>query len=130
MNSSAQSMCWIKSLLLTAALCLPSAAVELRIQLNGRAPISRNIVRFRCDQRAPRLGLPPGSFEVEYWNGAGNSLAVLPIRGQSLIFANVSSGSGARYASGNLIWWDAGRRSVSLSNEFDASQRTECRKTD
>jgi membrane-bound inhibitor of C-type lysozyme len=53
------------------------------------------------------MGLPAGAFAVEYINGAGNSLVVVPVHEASLIFANVVSGSGARYAAGPYIWWDA-----------------------
>ena len=79
------------------------------------------------------MGLPAGAFSVEYINaagsdgGAGNHLAVLPIHGASLIFANVISGSGAKYAAGEYIWWDAAGRSVSLSSDSLAGKmRSEC----
>jgi membrane-bound inhibitor of C-type lysozyme len=51
------------------------------------------------------LGLPAKPFTVDYLNGNGNSLAVLPINGQPLIFVGVISGSGGRYAAGRYIWW-------------------------
>ena len=58
------------------------------------------------------MGLPAGAFAVEYLNGAGNSLAILPVNGESIVFANIFSGSGARYAAKQFIWWDAAGRSV------------------
>jgi len=63
------------------------------------------------------MGLPAGVFSVEYLNGAGNSLAIVPVDGDSRIFVNVVSGSGARYAAGEYIWWDAGGRGVSFSSD-------------
>jgi membrane-bound inhibitor of C-type lysozyme len=63
------------------------------------------------------MGLPTGAFSVEYLNGAGNSLAVVPVGGNSLIFANVVSGSGARYAAGQYIWWDAAGRGTTFSSD-------------
>ena len=73
------------------------------------------------------MGLPAGVFSVEYLNGAGNSLAIVPIGGQSVIFANVVSGSGARYAAREYIWWDAGGRGVSFSSDSIAGNvSSEC----
>lgn len=116
--------------LLFASMCMTMTATELKIQLAGNEPISRHTVKLQCDQRAAELGLPAGTFEVEYLNGGGNSLAVLPIRGRSLIFANVISGSGARYASRELIWWDASGRDISLSSGSNPKLRTSCKKAD
>ena len=77
----------------------PMKATTLTISLMGSDPMTRNTVKCQCDRQAGALGLPTGVFPVEYLNGNGNSLAVLPIQGQSLIFANLLSGSGARRAS-------------------------------
>ncbi len=95
-------------------------ATDLTIHLAGAAPVSRHVVQFQCDSAGAQLGLPAGAFSVEYLNGAGNSLAILPIGGSSLIFANVVSASGARYASGRYVWWDAGSRGVHLYTDFDS----------
>jgi membrane-bound inhibitor of C-type lysozyme len=96
-------------------------ATDLTIHLAGEAPVSRRVVQFQCDSTGVQLGLPAGAFPVEYLDGNGNSLAVLPIGGRSLIFANVISASGARYAAGRYIWWDAGsRRGVHLYSDFDS----------
>ena len=78
-------------------------------------PFTRNRVKYQCDPQGAKMGLPAGMFSVEYINGAGNSLAVVPVGGNSLIFANVVSGSGARYAAGQFIWWDAGGRGTTFS---------------
>jgi membrane-bound inhibitor of C-type lysozyme len=37
--------------------------------------------------------------------------------GKPIIFANVLSGSGARYAAQQYIWWEAAGRSVTLTSE-------------
>jgi membrane-bound inhibitor of C-type lysozyme len=88
--------------------------IDLHIQLKGSGPMQRKQVSFACDQNAAKMGLPSGTFQVEYINGAGNGLAVLPIAGKSLIFANVPSGSGARYAADKYIWSDGGSRGAFL----------------
>jgi membrane-bound inhibitor of C-type lysozyme len=83
-------------------------ATDVTIHLNGSQAISRNTVKYQCDTQGAKMGLPAGVFSVEYLNGAGNSLAIVPVGGDSRIFVTVVSGSGARYAAGEYIWWDAG----------------------
>jgi membrane-bound inhibitor of C-type lysozyme len=107
-----------------------AAATDLTIHLKGTEAMSRVTARYECDAQGVKMGLPAGSFEVEYLNGAGNSLAILPIGGKLLIFSNVVSGSGARYAAGQYIWWEAAGRSISLSSDSIAgSMRSECHKS-
>jgi membrane-bound inhibitor of C-type lysozyme len=105
-------------------------AADMTIHLPDPAPVSRRVGRYQCDAAAAKLGLPSGPFSVEYLNGGGNSLAVLPISGKPLIFANVISGSGARYAAREYVWWEASGRSISLSSEIGDKVRTECREID
>jgi membrane-bound inhibitor of C-type lysozyme len=97
--------------------CIPANATDVTLHLNGQQPMTMNEVRYRCDEQGGKLGLPTGTFSVQYVNGAGNSLAILPIGGVSLIFSNVMSGSGARYAAGTFIWWEAAGRSITLSSD-------------
>jgi membrane-bound inhibitor of C-type lysozyme len=98
------------------------SATELTIHLSGSGAITRSTMRFECDSQGSKMGLPPGVFSVEYLNGAGNSLAIVPVQGKSLIFANVASGSGARYAAGEYIWWDAAGRAVTLASDSIAGK--------
>ena len=92
-------------------------ATDLTIHLSGSQPISRNTVRVQCDAQGVKMGLPAGAFLVEYLNGGGNSLAIVPVGGDSLVFANVISGSGARYAAKEFIWWDAAGRGITFSSD-------------
>jgi membrane-bound inhibitor of C-type lysozyme len=102
-------------------------ATELTLHLTGTQPITRKTVQYQCDAQGVAMGLPATAFSVEYVNGAGNSLAILPVHGASLIFANVNSGSGARYAASDYIWWDAAGRSTSFSSDSIAGKmRSEC----
>ena len=98
-------------------------ATELTLHLSGSPDITRKTVQYQCDGQGAAMGLPAGPFPVEYVNGGGNSLAIVPVHGASLIFANVMSGSGARYASGNYIWWDAAG-STTLSTDSMAGHQT------
>jgi len=92
-------------------------ASDVAIHLEGMAPVTRQLIQYQCDAEATKLGLPKGPFPVEYINGGGNSLAVLPISGKTLIFANVLSASGARYVAQQYTWWEAAGRTVSLRSE-------------
>ncbi len=92
-------------------------ATELTLHLNGTQAISRQIIQYQCDAQGAAMGLPAAVFPVEYINGAGNSLAIVPVHGMSMIFANVSAGSGARYAASDFIWWDAAGRSTTFSSD-------------
>jgi membrane-bound inhibitor of C-type lysozyme len=94
-----------------------AGATDLTIHLNGSQPITRNTVKVQCDAQGSKMGLPAGVFSVEYLNGAGNSLAIIPVGGDSLIFANVFAGSGARYAAREFVWWDAAGRGITFSSD-------------
>jgi membrane-bound inhibitor of C-type lysozyme len=94
-----------------------AGATDLTIHLNGSQPITRNTVKVQCDAQGSKMGLPSGPFSVEYLNGAGNSLAIVPVGGDSLIFANIFSGSGARYAAKEFVWWDAAGRGITFSSD-------------
>jgi membrane-bound inhibitor of C-type lysozyme len=103
-------------------------STDLHITLDGAGPITRKVAHFACDKNGAGLGLPAGVFQVEYINGAGNSLAVLPIGGRRLIFANILSGSGARYAADRYTWSDGGIRGAFLASDSLAGHaQTLCR---
>ena len=108
-----------------------AGATDVTLHLKGSHPLSRSTVQYECDAEGAKMGLPAGVFSVEYLNGAGNSLAILPVKGESLVFANVVSGSGARYAAKQYVWWDAAGRSVSFSSDSLAGKmRSECHRID
>jgi membrane-bound inhibitor of C-type lysozyme len=103
-----------------------AAATDLTIHLNGSQPVSRKTLQYQCDAKATAIGLPATAFPVEYINGAGNSMAVVPIHGNSLVFANVTSGSGARYAAGQYIWWEAGGSVTLYSDSLAGKMQSAC----
>jgi membrane-bound inhibitor of C-type lysozyme len=89
---------------LSLSLCAtPALAVETSMQLvltlDGNA--QRDVVTYQCD------GLDE-PMTVEYVNAHPIFLAMVPIDGEDLIFVNVISASGARYASGQYVWWTRG----------------------
>ncbi len=104
-----------------------ASATDLSIRLASTQPVSRRNVQYVCNPQGVRMGLPAGQFTIQYLNGAGNSLAIIPVNGTSLIFANVSSGSGARYAAGQYIWWEeAGRRITFSSSSLSGNTESVC----
>jgi membrane-bound inhibitor of C-type lysozyme len=83
---------------LLLALSAPAMAVQTSMQivleLQGNA--QRDVKTYQCEGAEP--------FDVEYVNAAPIFLAFVPVAGEKLIFVNVMSASGARYASGQYEW--------------------------
>ena len=102
------------------------AASDLTIHLDGAADFMRHSVSVKCDATGAKMGLPGGAFSVEYINGGGNSLAVVPVSGKSLIFTNVIAGSGARYVAKQYTWWDAGRTVTFYSDSLAGKMHSVC----
>jgi membrane-bound inhibitor of C-type lysozyme len=101
------------------ALCgAVAGASDLRIHLKGSGTVERKTVKYQCDAQGEKMGLPAGIFAVEYLNGAGNHLAVVPVKGNSMVFVTVPSGSGAKYAAEEFTWWEAGGRGTTFSSDF------------
>ncbi len=48
------------------------------------------------------------SLTMKYMTAGDTPLAAIVLDGKTLVFANVLSGSGARYASGRYVWWTQG----------------------
>lgn len=90
------------ALIAFAGLAGSATAVETSLQLVLELPgnAERNIVRYECD------GLEP--FAVDYVNASPTFLAIVPVEGERLLFANVVAASGARYVSGQYEWWTSG----------------------
>jgi membrane-bound inhibitor of C-type lysozyme len=103
-----------------------AGATDLTIHLKGAQSLTRKTVQYQCDAQGAAMGLPATAFPVEYINGAGNSLVVVPVHEASLIFANVNSGSGARYAAGQYIWWEAGGAVTFYSDSLAGKTQSSC----
>jgi membrane-bound inhibitor of C-type lysozyme len=109
-----RGMMWLGMTLLASA----AGASDLTIHLNGNETVKRSTVKYRCDPQGTKMGLPAGVFSVEYLNGAGNHLAIVPVKANSMIFVTVPSGSGAKYAAEAFTWWEAGGRGTTFSSDF------------
>ena len=58
-----------------------AAATDLTIRLNGSQPISRSTIQYQCDAQGIKMGLPAGTFSVEYLNGAATVSPFFPSEG-------------------------------------------------
>lgn len=48
---------------------------------------------------------------VTYWNASnGQSFALVPVKGQPMLFVNTLAASGVRYQAGSYVWWTKGPR--------------------
>lgn len=91
---------------LAAALLVPSTAgaieTSIQIELSTNTDFERRVMVYDCGATEP--------ISVTYINAAPNFLAIVPIaeEPEPLIFASVIAASGARYASGQWVWWSKG----------------------
>lgn len=74
-------------------------ASTVTLELPGDAPVERAAISYKCGDQ---------TVKADYINTAGNSLAVLTLGGETVVFVNVLSGSGARYAGQQYVWWTKG----------------------
>lgn len=80
-------------------------------------------VGYACENRTPMM--------VTYINSGPNSLAVVPIDGQLLVFSSVISGSGARYAAGPYVWWShQGEATLDDVRDSEDVKPITCKKAD
>lgn len=118
----------MRGILLAAGLVMGSAVVaganDLTIHMKGNGTVERKTVKYQCDAQGAKMGLPSGAFEVEYLNGAGNHLAVVPVKGNSMVFVTVPSGSGAKYAAEQFTWWEAGGRGTTFASDFPGPKQS------
>ncbi len=98
-----------------------AAATELRLPIPGNAPVETIAAAYDCGAK--------GKLAATYVNSGPNTLALVPVEGQTLVFVTVLSGSGARYASGPWIWWTKGP-TATLTDERapDAAPVMQCEK--
>lgn len=75
----------------------PAAAATLTLTLESTGDIERNISLYQCSDGQ--------NLTVQYINAAPNFLAIVPVEGETHVFATTLSASGARYVSGPYEWW-------------------------
>jgi membrane-bound inhibitor of C-type lysozyme len=80
---------------------LPVLGANIALTVTLPDPGEWQHVSYVCEGREERL-------PVDYLNAAPNFLALVPIEGKTVIFANVLAASGARYAASHYEWWTKG----------------------
>jgi membrane-bound inhibitor of C-type lysozyme len=109
--------------------CVPALSTDLTIRIAGDKPLVHRLVLYSCDGAAGRIGLPAEQFPVEYVSGAGNNLAVVPIRGVSLIFSNISSKTAAVYRAQQFAWTMSGRNATLVLDTLSGKRQSTCHET-
>ncbi|WP_336739564.1 MliC family protein [Aureimonas altamirensis] len=94
-----------------AIMLAPVAASGAPVELDLPGQVERTSVTYTCSDGVDRT--------ADYINVGENSLAVVGIDGEPTVFVNVMSGSGARYAARQYVWWSKGD-SVTLTNEMNS----------
>jgi len=89
---------WIAALLALASPALADVTIGVGLSVTGDSQVK--MTTYDCTGHDPMV--------VQYLNAAPNFLALIPIGGQTLIFVNTISASGAKYESGQYVWWDKG----------------------
>ncbi|WP_108500611.1 MliC family protein [Paracoccus indicus] len=90
------------------------ARLALTLPLTSDATVTA--ARYRCDDGR--------DLAVRYVEAGANSLAIIPLEGEEVVFVNVVAASGARYVSGMWEWWAKGEEAT--LTRVDAAETT-CR---
>lgn len=90
---------------LIAANMIPQPAFALETSLQYVLTLSGDIERREVLYDCEGVDAP---ITVEYVNAAPNFLAIIPIEGKKIVFANISATDGVRYAAGPYQWWTKG----------------------
>ncbi|WP_165787050.1 MliC family protein [Pseudohalioglobus lutimaris] len=108
----------IIALTLCACAGAASAGITISFPLKTGSTDKVNSASYLCEEGEP--------LSVQYVNSGVNSLAFLTIEGEERAFVNVISGSGARYVSGQYVWWVKGSNAT-LANDMVEDSMKNCR---
>lgn len=75
----------------------PAFGNEIIIPVSPGVAVETVELRYDCEGRI---------VPVTYINAGGISLAIIEIGGDTVVASNVISGSGAKYAGAQYIWWE------------------------
>lgn len=85
--------------IILAAATSAAMASTVTLELPGNAPVESKSVSYKCGDEAVK---------AEYVNAGDNSLVVLTLDDQTVVAVTVLSGSGAKYAGQQYVWWTKG----------------------
>lgn len=75
-------------------------AIDQARAYSALSPRDMRDVRYTCESGK--------TLSVKYMTVGETPLAAMTLNGKTLVFANVMAASGARYASGQYVWWTKG----------------------
>jgi membrane-bound inhibitor of C-type lysozyme len=103
---------------LLAAPAYADVSLSVGVALSGDAEIKNT--SYDCGTA--------GKLAVQYVNASPNFLAVIPIKDQTLLFVNTISASGAKYESGQYVWWNKGADATlsDITEGLDAAPVMSC----
>lgn len=78
-----------------------AAHAQLALTLPLPSDATVTAARYECDDGR--------DLAVRYVDAGANSLAIIPLEGEEIVFVNVVAASGARYLSGMWEWWAKGK---------------------
>lgn len=110
------------SKLVAAALALglsagPALAIDTAVQLTINLPANAQttLIRYQCPGHDP--------FSVQYVNAEPIYLALVPIGSDKRLFVHVLSADGAKYASGQYVWWTKGNSATLIDLTADKTAK-------
>jgi len=111
----------IKLLAIALLAASQASAAELTTSIPGYTDLAAERIHATYDCAGQTV-------EVEYTNAGPVSLAAFVYDGEPIVAANVLSGSGARYAGRQYIWWTKGNDAslYDLMQGQDAAPVLEC----
>jgi membrane-bound inhibitor of C-type lysozyme len=98
---------------------LADVSIGVGLDISGDAQVKTSI--YDCKGHDP--------ITVQYLDVAPNFLALVPVDGpKPLIFVNVISASGAKYESGQYVWWNKGSEATlsDVTEGLDAAPVLSC----
>lgn len=108
-----------------------TAASTLRIPLTPASRVQKISTTYTCSGSAELLDkLPKPVVSVTYLNAGAVSLAVLQVEGETQVFSNVISASGARYTANRFEWWSKGNTAFFSEVGAEDTHPLTCQETD
>jgi membrane-bound inhibitor of C-type lysozyme len=111
--------------IITLSLCFalaasPALAAEFTLGLELEGDVQTITANYDCGSETP--------LTVTYLNAAPNFLAIVPVKGEDLIFVNTIAASGAKYEAGQYIWWNKGADATltDVTEGLDAAPMLTC----
>ncbi|EPX78257.1 MliC family protein [Litoreibacter arenae] len=103
------------ALLVAATTAFADARLSVTLDIDEDSSLSS--IGYTCEGR--------DDITVQYVNSGVNALAMMEIDDDDRIFVNVVSASGARYVSGEYVWWSKGDMAT-LENSLENGAIIQC----